>query len=286
LYYGYAEPTALSKILSSALILVAGSTEILQADTWYSFERYCDLLRAYSTNLIGMTTRGDSVQFTARSRSLNAANMDPSTWLATYGSLVAAWLTGTGRWLGRIEIALKDGKLAAFQRPDKTRASPSVALPADTVRFLPNGQILVRTIWQAAEMRELVRQIASLATRDRMTMTFRLDPAAFRLALRRGATAAEIIEAFASLGFPLPADAAQRIKLWESRAGRFRIYDQVAAIEFGDDLAQREVESAAGLGQRQAHSVSSRCSLLLDPAAVPDIIEALQRRGYIPKVLP
>ena len=72
--------------------------------------------------------------------------------------------------------------------------------------------------------------------------------------------------------------------LWESRAGRFHIYDNLAAIEFGDDLALREVESAAGLGQRRTYPASARCLLLLEPDSVADIVDSLQRRGYMPKV--
>ncbi len=152
------------------------------------------------------------------------------------------------------------------------------------MNFLPDGRIVLRSIWQAAELRDLVRQIAALETRDRSTMTFHLDPAAFRTSMRHGTTANQLIEAFAGRGFPLPVEIQQRVGLWESHAGRFHIYDNLAAIEFGDDLALREVESAAALGQRRTYPASARCLLLLEPDSVADIVDSLQRRGYMPKV--
>ena len=282
-YYGSFTPS--SKLISRPLLLVAATLTLLKTDTWYSFERYCQTLRAYAPTLGGPTPPGDSLLFVSGKRILDAASMEPGAWMNAYGSLAAAWLTGPARWLGRAEIAVKDRQVVAFRRPEKTRATAPVALPGDALHTLSGDRLVLRTIWQAGELRDLVRQVASPVARDRKTITYRLDPGAYRTALQRGVTADQIVTAFAIRGFPLPAGMQERIRLWESRAGRFQIYDNLAAIEFGDELAQREVESAAGLSQRQAYAVSNRCSLLLEPSSAAELVEALQRRGYIPKVL-
>lgn len=284
LYYDQNTPN--SRLINRALLFAASAIAALRTDTWYSFERFCQVLRASGSNLVGPPGRGDMLQFTSGRRILDANSMDPTTWLTTYGSIVAAWLLGPARWLGLVELAVKNDRIIAFQRPEKTRSVETIVLPPDTLQFGPAGEIVLRTIWQAAELRDLVLQIAAPVARDRKHITFRLDPAAFRLALRRGQSAGEIVAALARRGFPLPAESQRRIEQWAQRAGRFRIYDNLAAIEFGDDLAQREVESAAGLGQRQTYAASNRCSILLDSASAGEIAEALQRRGYLPKVLP
>ena len=282
--YYYGSEGSLTRVATAVRQIVARSVGLLDMDTWFSFERFCQVLRAYSPTLMVLPIPGDAVQWTFGDRILDPKSMDPSTWLATYGSQVAAWLSGPAKWLGLIEVAYKDGLLVAFRRPQAPPTAQHIELPSDALRYLPDGQIALRSIWQAAELRDLVRQIASLEVRDRSTMTYRLDPAAFRAARTRGATADQLAKAFAGLGFPLPTELQQRVTLWESRAGRFHIYDHVAAIELGDDLALREVESAAALGQKWAYPASTRCLVLLEPANVPDIVESLQRRGYMPKV--
>ncbi len=215
-YYG--SGVLIGAAASYARLMLAASTEILRVDTWYSFERFCRVIRAYSPALMGVPMASDTIHWAHNNDRLDPNSIDPATWLATYGSLVAAWLTGPARWLGLVEVAFKAGRLVAFQRPQETRAAQHVDLPPDALHFLPDGRIVLRSIWQAAELRDLVRQIASLEARDRSTMTFRLDPAAFRTSLRQGTTANQLTEAFASRGFPLPAEiAAARRALGKSR---------------------------------------------------------------------
>lgn len=281
-YYGASGLVAAAA--SQARLVVAASIGILRVDTWYSFERFCQVLRAFSPDLLSVSTSTHPVHWARGRSALDPDSMNPAIWLVTYGSQVAAWLTGPGRWLGLVEVAFKAGRLVAFQRPQESRAPQRVDLPDDALRFQPDGLLALRSIWQAAELRDLVRQIATLEARDRAIMTFRLDPATFRTSMRNGTTAHLLVEAFAARGFPLPTDIEQRVRTWESRAGRFHIYDYLAAIEFGDDLALREVESAAGLGQRRTYPASARCLLLLEPASVDDVVDSLQRRGYMPKV--
>jgi hypothetical protein len=282
-YYPGADSIAAQVALSVRQALVK-SAGLLSPGTWFSFDRFCQVMRVLSPALAGPQVAGNFVQWAAGDRIVDARTADPVLWMATYGTMVAAWLSGPAKWLGLTDVAHKNGRLVAFLRPVAPRQSQPAELPKDALRFLPDGQITLRSIWQAADLRVLVLQIASRVARDRATTTYRLDPAAFRAARQRGATAGQLAEAFAGLGFPLPTEIAQRVSTWESRAGRFQIYDHVAAIELGDDLALREVESAAGLKSYWTYPASSRCVLLLDPSRADEIAAALQRRGYMPKV--
>ena len=282
--YYYGATGMVASMAGQTRLIMSASTHILRGDTWYRFDRFCTVVRALSPDILSVSTASHPVYWARGGSALDPNSLDPATWLATYGSQVAAWLTGPARWLGLVEVAFKAGRLVAFQRPQESRAPQHVDLPSDALSFLPDGRLVLRSIWQAAELRDLVRQIAALGTRDRSTMTFHLDPAVFRTSMRHGATANQLIEAFAGRGFPLPIEMQQRIVKWESHAGRFHIYDNLAAIELGDDLALREVESAAALGQRRTYPASARCLLLLEPDSVAGIVDSLQRRGYMPKV--
>ena len=94
-----------------------------------------------------------------------------------------------------------------------------------------------------------------------------------------------MVQGFASQGFPLPPEKVQRLMTWQSRLGRYRIYDQMAAVEVADDMALREVQATLEATRREFYGASPRCLLILDPAATPSMVDDLRRRGYMPKVL-
>ena len=46
---------------------------------------------------------------------------------------------------------------------------------------------------------------------------------------------------------------------WQERAGRHQLYDNLAVIEFGEDMHPEEVKVIAGLGPGKFYPVSPRC---------------------------
>ncbi len=108
---------------SQTRLILAASTDILRGDTWYRFDRFCRVVRAFSPALMSVSIASHPVTGLEDSDRLDPNSLDPATWLATYGSLVAAWLTGPARWLGLVEVAFKAGRLVAFQRPEQVSRS-------------------------------------------------------------------------------------------------------------------------------------------------------------------
>lgn len=275
---------ALEALALQLRVFLASIVNLLVQDTWCSFEGLCRLARSLLPDLLFSPNLGNQVQWAEKTQKLNSNTMTEQTWQATHGELVAAWLAGPAAWLGLVEVAYDQKRLVAFRRPGTPVPSQSVLAPRDTLSFLVDGRLTLRTYPQAAELRHLVRQIARLDGRDHRQLTFRLDPVVFRTAFDRGATAAQIIESFARFGFPLPREIRERITAWQSRAGRFRLYEDLAAVEFADDLTLREVQAALDLSKLAAFPASPRCLLVLNPDAVPSMVEDLRRRGYLPKV--
>lgn len=284
---GYADAVdyAIEGLALQLRAALASIVDLLARDTWYSFDGLCELVRCILPDPFYLPSLGRMLQWAERSEKRTEVALDQQTWRATNGALLAAWLAGPAAWLGLVQLAYDGQRLVAFRRPNALQPSQAARLPGDAVRFLREGQLALRTYWQAADLRSLVRQIAALEARDHRQLTFRLDPGVFRTALERGATAGQVIEDFARFGFPLPQEVQKRLRSWEDRAGRFQLYEDLAAVEFGDSLALREVQAAVDIGKLEAYPASPQCLVILNPTAVPSMVEDLRRRGYLPKVI-
>ena len=257
----------------------------LQPDTWFSFGRFCELVYHLQRDLLQWHQYYATWHWYRDQTALDPAHINLETWLATYGALVAACLDGQMRWLGFVQVAVEGERIAAFLRPSVVVERSDTPLPADTVRFGAADTLTLRNIWQASELRQLVRQIAVETSREREATTYRLDAATFREALRAGRSAGQLAQAFTAAGFPLPAPLAATLQGWQAKAGRHQIYDNLAVIEFGDDVILEEIRAATSLGRAQVYAVSPRCLVILDPSAVQPLVDELRKKGYTPQVV-
>ena len=141
--------------------------------------------------------------------------------------------------------------------------------------------------WQTAELRKLLLTIGERDRRRSRDVTeFTLHPSIFRASLRQGLDVELIAQAFAATGFPLPPATLATLAGWQAKAGRHQLYDNLAVIEFGADMHPEEVRAIASLRAGLLYPVAPRCLVVLDPEAVPGLVDELRRRGYTPQVLP
>jgi uncharacterized protein YqcC (DUF446 family) len=257
----------------------------LRPDTWFSFHRFCGLIYHLQRDLLLWQQYYPAWQWFDGNTPLVAAKMNLETWLDTYGRFIAVWLDGPARWLGLVQVATEGERIIAFQRPSEIVERSEMQLPADTLRFSGEDTLILRNIWQAGELRQIVKLIAAEGGRSRDATTYRLDPTAFRDALRNGRSAEQIARAFADANFPLPQTLSARLAEWQARAGRHQIYDNLAVIEFGNDEVLQEIQSAVNLDRYQVYPVSPRCLVLLDPATVGPLVDELRKKGYTPQVV-
>lgn len=269
-------------------ILLHNLIQPLRENRWFSFRSFADLVRGLRHDLLPGVQSYGIWRWYRGNTALDPAKMDTDTWLAIYGRLLEAWLAGPATWLGLVQVSRERGQIVAFCRlpADEEALAPiAVETRGDLVRFLPDGTIEVRNTWQLGDLRQLIRQIAVEAARSRDTTTYRLDAAAFRAALRSGQDADRIAEAFARAGNPLPSAVQETLHTWQSRAGRYQLYDNLAVVEFGDDQALAEIRATGILQGLQVHVVSPRCLVVLNPEAVSRLIEDLRKKGYMPQVV-
>lgn len=257
----------------------------IQTDVWISMTRLFELLYALRRDLLAVSLPYGVWNWYDGESRIDLQHIQRQAWSDLFGRLVEGWLA-PAYWLGFIQMATVEDRVVAICRPAATAApARPQPLPADVLSFLPDGRLSLRSTWQTGDLRQLIQKIASVVARDRQTIIFAPDPAVFRQTLRSGQSAAQIGQAFADAGFPLPAELQRRLQEWQDRLGRHQIYDNVAVIEFGDDHTMAEVQAVVNLNQGDCYPVSTRHLVVLRPETIPVLIEELRRKGYTPQVL-
>lgn len=259
--------------------------QVFQEDVWFSFARLLELLAGLRRDLLQWTPYQMIWTWYEGEIPLATAQMNQRVWAETYGALIEACLAGPASWLGYVQVAVENDHVVAFMRPGAAAGAAATPLAADTLRFLPDGQFILRNSWRASDLRQIIRQVAAETARDRETTTYALSAEAFRQTLLAGQSADQVIAMFAAAGFALPTAHADRLREWQARLGRHQLYDNLGVIEFKDDETLAEVQATTGLGRADLYPISPRCLVVLRPEVIPDLLEELRRKGYTPQVL-
>ncbi len=88
--------------------------QTLQADTWYSFEPLCRLVRELSRDLFSLGAP-DAWRWAEDGMFLQPAKMPFDVWMATYGRVLAALFWGPASWLGFVELERRGEEPAGDQ---------------------------------------------------------------------------------------------------------------------------------------------------------------------------
>ena len=279
-------PTHLTSQMAVLRVWLLSLISAWQPNTWYSVERLSNLVYHLRRDLLKWEEAGSSWRWCIDKTPLDPSQMTFDVWYGTYGKLIEAWLTGPATWLAFVQVGYTGSRPVAFRYLNQVPAGDLASLPADALRF-PSAEVAVlANTWQTGELRQLLRSIAVETARDRGSTAYRLSAEVFRQSLKAGTTAARICESFSAAGFPLPEAMQNMLQGWQERAGRHQLYDNLAVIEFGEDMHPEEVKAIAGLGLGKFYPVSPRCLIVLAPDFVPALVDDLRRRGYTPQVLP
>jgi hypothetical protein len=257
---------------------------LLRLDSaWNDIEQFVRFIHhAYPTPL-GASHIGRWQWYTG-GKALDSTKMDWQTWHATNGRFVEAFLTGPARWLGLVEVGYQGQKPVAFRlQPDLP--VEEISLPPDLLQFVRPNAFILKNVWQAGPLHALLRQVAIESGRNSERIHYQLNAAVFRNSLAQGLTVDKVTESFAATGGVLPAEAVARLRDWEQRAGRYRLHEEVAVIEFSADMTAEEIQAIVRIGGDWLYQVAPRCIVALDAARVPELVADLRRRGYTPQVV-
>ncbi len=258
----------------------------LSADTWYSVEGFCRLIYHVRRDLPAASAHMPRWSWVIQGEELDPQQLPFDRWRQSFGRLVEAWLTGPASWLLWAQVGYEAGRPVAFRRPSTPPAGEVEPAPPGSLLFMADGAIGLNNDWRVSELRRLLHLISVEVARDTRTTVLRLDAGAFRQALYAGQTLATVDEAFRAAGFPLPPETAETLQLWQSRVGRYQLYEQMTVVEFGEDVLIEELRAISRLSNAEFYQPAARCLIFPDPQIASGLIEELRRRGYTPQVLP
>ena len=284
--YAWATPEQLHWQVAKLRSWLTGLLGTLRPNTWQSVEQLVNLAYQLRRDPFELDSGLPGWRWYRANAHVEPNQMAFEVWQDTYGMLIEAWLVGPATWLALVEVGYAGDRPRAFRVQGHVPPGEIAALPADALRFPTLDTAVLKNGWQTAELRLLLRRIAAETGRDRETTTFTMTPDAFRGSLAAGLSADAITEDFAASGFGLPAATAARLHDWQAKAGRHQLYDNLAVIEFGEDMHPSEVSAIAALAAGALYPVAPRCLVALNLDAVPALVDDLRRRGYTPQVLP
>ncbi len=285
-YYSELKPGQVGLITRAMRSNVFRLLANLQLDVWYDLDQ---LDRLFYHVMRDPFSLGNQMSIYLRwhldDRPLDTRSIDEQTWRRTYGQVLRAALSGPAYWLQLVELGFENNQLVALRLPKTEVIGVAHTAPPDAMGFAENEYLLIRTTRWMGDLRRLALLIASEAAQRNDVMVFKLAPAALRATLQRGLSVADVTGQFAAAGFPLPDAMIEKLQVWQARAGRHHLYDNLAMIELNDDLLLAEIQAIVHLLGIPVYQASPRCLLLLDPTTLPTLTAELLRRGYTPKVL-
>lgn len=283
-YYSSADqPLHLTQALG---VWLSGLIASLPADTWIGIEQFGKLIYQVQRDLLVPASRMSYWQWVEGNEAVDAQQISFERWMRTHGRLVEAWLTGPAFWLLFVQIGYAGNRPVAFRRPSALPAGEAAKALPGSLRFMADGMIGLSNDWRASDLRRLLRAISVEVARDTKTTLLRLDAGVFRNTLQGGQDTAVVKEAFAEAGFPLSPAVLETLQAWQSRAGRYQLYEQITVVEFGEDVLPEELRAISRLSNAEFYQPGPRCLIFPDPQAAPALVEELRRRGYTPQVLP
>jgi hypothetical protein len=186
-----------------------------------------------------------------------------------HGQLLAFRVTELGRWL------VNDAPENAFPASAKTRVSQ-----VENIAWVDAMRLRLPPAPDRAEFIRFARRVAEPTSTP---FTYAITPASLESALKSGLPADEIARGFEGAGVPLPAQARQLLDDMGARFGKIRVYENQTVLRLNDDFALRELLAATSLASHIRHQISPR-AVIVDEAAVPELLRELEAKGYTPGV--
>ena len=254
----------------------------------------------------------------------NTGNRHPSAWFLAWGdkeldeenwtdwrrgvwAFFSAILQGPVHWLGLADLVLDGEKLHAFRlhgladlywdRVESLDFADSAAPVADELLSAAEdeesspalsvdktGRIRVDTAVITVPGHNLLRKLGRVVSSMVGLFVYKLDLDVVYATFESGLTVHDLVAEWdVALPVAMPRSVRSQLFQWWKSYGQTRIYRNATLIEFGDDYALTEMKAVTGLEKAIVAELSPRL-VLIDRAAVTDLVAQLEKAGYTPKV--
>ena len=219
-----------------------------------------------------------------------------------------AILQGPLHWLGLADLVLDGEMLHAFRlrgladlywdrvesldftelSVPATEASESAPTGeeelSDALSVDKTGRIQVDTAVVTVPGHNLLRKLGRVVSSMVGHFVYKLDLDVVYATFESGQTVHDLVAEWdVALPVAMPRSVRSQLFQWWNSYGQTRIYRNATLIEFGDDYALTEMKAVTGLEKALVAELSPRL-VLIDRAAVAELVAQLEKAGYTPKV--
>jgi len=297
----YGDWAPLPQAIASVARLVVGLLGRLPPAAWYdlsSFVETVERLTAASPVLARLRAHPPSSQALSlgwignRSKEEPLALRPPEGWSRFLSVLVPALLSGPLTWLGLVDV------VAGADRGGALRARPAAAgvlagreaaaeSPASGGRLVVGEDltVLVPAPTTDVAIHGQLARAGELVAASAEGLRYRLTPAGMQALFDAGTTGPEFARFLAErAGGTLPPAVSAALDRWWSGYGAIRLYDELALIEFRDDVLLSELRAATTLDSALIHVFSPRL-VAVDAGKADELVAELTARGYTPRLV-
>jgi|GEM_PF-1962103 len=186
-----------------------------------------------------------------------------------HGQLTTLRVTELGAWLTR-DLGEREFPAAAKPRPRQV----------EEIAWLDGARLRLPP---APDRAEFIRFARLVAEPDAAPFTYAITRASLETALKTGLTADEIIRAFEGVNAPLPAPSRKLLDGMAAKFGKVRVYEDQTVLLLNDDFSLRELMAATSLGSHILFQLSPR-AVIVNEAALPELLREMEAKGYTPAV--
>jgi hypothetical protein len=265
----------------------------IEEGKWVSIDGFLKVIYQINPNLIH--ARSDPAVWWLRSeKTKKQFGTTLEDWLDSAGRFVIAVLSGPLHWLGGISIGHVGPDPVAFrvtpvgsfvlQRRTSVVEQQVRAIPPGAVQMDEDLAVRVVPSQVPAQLHDLLHMIGRLEKTTPTQFLYRVTAEGVLRALEQGQTVENLIQTIARwCGCPPPPAWREQLASWSENYGKLHVYDDITLIELADDFALQELLSNTSLADHVIHTFSPRLAAI-HPNAVDDLIQEMEKRGYMPHV--
>jgi hypothetical protein len=265
---------------------------ILPEGCWVSVENLLKAIFGINPNLLHTNTN-TATWWIESSRTRKQFGTTFEDWQDSVGRFVLAVLEGPLAWLGAVGLGYKSGKLMAIKvtpvgsfalQRRQSIVEAEQPMSQEAVRLHDDLSVTLIPGRAPAQLHDLLHFVGQLEEATPEQFVYCITAEGVLLALEQGLTIEGLLDQISKwCNAEIPAAWYERMQDWSQNYGKLHVYDDITLIEMADDYALQELMSNTALREHVIYAFSPRL-VAIQPDAVDDLVQEMEKRGYTPHV--
>jgi hypothetical protein len=215
-------------------------------------------------------------------------------WLASYGRLITAVLTGPLAWLGAIDLGYQNGRLEAVRltptgsfmlgRRETLFEDPTTMEPHQAIQLHDDLKATIVPGKAPTQLYNLLGTIGQLETATPQHFTYRVSASSVQRQFDRGESAQTLLAQLEkACPIEIPSSWKDQLDEWQENYGKLHLYQEITLIELADEYILKDVMINTALREKIIYQFSPRL-IAIRPDAVDELVQEIEKLGYMPRV--